>query len=145
MSALAEATGESASLFVSDGVIRFCLLRVDSKQSVRHTAVVGEPLPLNSGASGQIINIFSGGASTITEKSLKKIPTIHVGTGPLDVSSIAVPIFGVGGDFIGAITVSGPASRFDIKARKRATRRLMDVMKVLTAELGGDPLIFKGT
>jgi DNA-binding IclR family transcriptional regulator len=142
LAALAEATGESASFFVSDGTSRVCLFRSESKQQVRHTVEIGEPLPMGRGASGTVLATFIAGADVVTANAFARLPSVFIGSNPLDISAIAGPVFGVGGEFIGAVSISGPATRFDAAARRHASNALIDALQALTSRLGGDPGVF---
>jgi DNA-binding IclR family transcriptional regulator len=142
LAALTEATGESASFFVSDGTSRICLFRSECKQQIRHTVEIGEPLPMGRGASGTVLAIFSAGAAAVCAKEFAQLPSVFVGSNPLDISAISGPVFGVGGEFVGAVSISGPAMRFDAAARSDAARVLIEALRALTARLGGDPEVF---
>jgi DNA-binding IclR family transcriptional regulator len=142
LASLTESTGESASFFVSDGTSRVCLFRSDSKQQIRHMVAIGEALPMGRGASGTVLTTFSAGAGAVAETEFARLPYVLVGSHPLDISAISGPVFGVGGEFIGAISISGPATRFDAAARRLATKPLIDALQALTSRLGGDPHVF---
>jgi DNA-binding IclR family transcriptional regulator len=142
LTALTNATDESASFFVTDGKSRYCLFRVEPKQAVRHHVEVGESLPLGAGASGKVLRIFGTGADATPRDKFSLIPIISMGSNPLDISVIAGPVFGAGGQLVGAISVSGPTSRFDTKMRRNAGKSLVGVLKALTNQLGGDASIF---
>jgi DNA-binding IclR family transcriptional regulator len=142
LKALVEATGESASFFISDGSSRICLHRVDSQQAVRHMGVVGDLLPLRRGASGEVLATFSNGAERVSRSAFNALPSVFVGKDPLDVSAIAGPVFSVGGKLEGAISISGPSTRFDASARRRAAKPLIEVLRLSTSRLGGDAGVF---
>lgn len=142
LAVLTEATDESASFFVSDGASRSCLFRVEPKQAVRHHVEVGETLPINRGATGKVLMLFSDGAEAVKPESFKQLPIIAIGDGTLDISVIAGPVFGIDGKLIGAISVSGPTIRFGPKARQSISISLMNVLRTLTSQLGGDPNVF---
>jgi Bacterial transcriptional regulator len=103
---------------------------------------IGEPLPIGRGATGHVLTTFSDGARGVAREAFKRLPSVFVGSNPLDVSAIAGPVFGVGGEFVGSVSISGPATRFDAAARRRATKFLMEALQSLTARLGGDPHIY---
>jgi DNA-binding IclR family transcriptional regulator len=136
---LADSTGESSSFFVSDGTQRFCLFRVETKQSIRHTVELGQPLPMGRGASGTVLTTFAGGLANTPAKAFRALPVVVIGKDPLDISVITGPVFGLGGALVGAVTVSGPASRFVEAPRRRALPFLMEALRTVTAKLGGDP------
>jgi DNA-binding IclR family transcriptional regulator len=145
LAALTETTGESASFFVSDGPSRSCLFRVEPKQAIRHHVEVGERLSISRGATGKVLTLFSAGANAATSEEFEQLPIISIGSNPLDISVIAGPVFGHGGTLIGAVSISGPTSRFASKARQRASMTLMAALKILTSQLGGDPQAFSAS
>lgn len=141
---LTEITGESASFFVSDGNFRLCLFRTEPPQIVRHTVEVGESLPMGRGASGKVLTTFSDGANRTAREAFTQIPIESIGSNPLDISTIAGPVFNIKGDLVGAVSISGPSSRFDTRALRRAKRTLIDALKALTTKLGGNSSVYLG-
>ncbi|WP_152970160.1 IclR family transcriptional regulator, partial [Frigoribacterium sp. RIT-PI-h] len=55
MAALAEATGETVSLYVRSGVARVVVAQSPSPHSLRHVVQVGDELPLWIGAAGAVL------------------------------------------------------------------------------------------
>jgi len=141
---LAEKTKESASFFVLDGQTRTCLFRIDSNQAIRHTVQVGEPLPAGRGATGRVLSEFKAGATGTAAEKFRSLPLALAGKNALDISVITGPVFGIGGALKGAVTVSGPASRFNAKAQARATPLLIPALATITKQLGGDASVYDG-
>lgn len=139
---LTEITGESASFFVSDGDSRLCLFRNEPPQIVRHTVNVGQSLPMGRGASGKVLTSFSAGAGSAPAAVFRQIPIESIGNNPLDISTIAGPVFGHEGRLVGAVSISGPTSRFDKASRRKASSALIQALKTLTSKLGGDATVF---
>ncbi len=119
---LAEATSESASLYVRDGEKRVCLFRQNGPQAIRHHLDEGTHLTLDQGAAGHLIRAYTDGGGDRTAKIIKDGCAVSLGERDSDTASIAVPVIAVDGGFVGALTVSGLRSRFDAEARARATK-----------------------
>jgi DNA-binding IclR family transcriptional regulator len=92
---IVEKTGESVGFFVRQGDQRFCLLRVNSPQPLRHHIAVGVPRPLTLGAAGRVLKLFEDGATQAPPRNFAALPVVVLGEVP-DLGTIAVPIFGVG-------------------------------------------------
>jgi DNA-binding IclR family transcriptional regulator len=140
---IVEETGESVGLFVRQGKSRLCLVRVDSPNPLRHHIEVGVPRPLGLGASGRVLKRFEKGATLAKSRDLADLPVAVLGDDFPDLASMAVPIFGLGGRILGAISVSGPVSRFDRRLISKATLLLRETAITITDRLGGDPAVFK--
>lgn len=113
---LAAAAGESATFYLIEGNMRICVARVEADQPVRDAAPASLSAPLT-------------GDETATGLVLKRMPGRRVGSvdGPFapiftsglrvaETASISAPVFGGGGTFIGAVTLSGPAFRLTADA-----------------------------
>jgi len=124
--------GETVSIYILSGVERKCLMRIETKDSLRHTVEVGQALPLYAGASGKVI--LSESDSEFIKKyfdetdlsdrydcleafqdelsSIKRAGfCITYGDRESFLSSVAVPLYGVSGEIFGALNVSGPLER----------------------------------
>ena len=58
MEELYKATRETVSLYLLDGSTRLCIEQLESPQTVRMVARVGERMPLYAGASGKVLLAF---------------------------------------------------------------------------------------
>lgn len=135
---LARGTGESASFYVREGTDGVCLFRVQSQQWIRDDIQVGTLIPIPKGASGQVLADFQHP---------------HSGTGPLlrislgalgpDSAALAAPVFGQSQHLLGALTLSGPKSRFTRAARLTIGTQLLETAQQLTFQLGGDTGLFQ--
>lgn len=132
---LSEATGESASYYVRDGDARICLMRQNSSQAIRHHLDEGTRLPLDKGAAGHVIRAYTDGFAEKTDEIKRDGFAISLGERDPDTASIAVPVIGPGGQFLGALAVSGLLSRFDEKARARAVTLARDAAKKLSQDI----------
>jgi DNA-binding IclR family transcriptional regulator len=135
---IVKATGESVGFFVREGSKRFCLVSVASPHPLRHHIEVGIARSLDVGASGRVLKRFTEGAPAAKPRELAALPIVILGDDFPDLASIAVPIFGVGGRTLGAISVSGPLSRFDRHLVMKVKQLLRDTAITLTDRLGGD-------
>lgn len=117
---LAAVTGESASYYVRDGDARICLLRQNSTQAIRHHLDEGTRLPLTHGAATHLIRAFTEAAAPDGADIRTRGYAVSLGERDPDTASIAVPVFGGTGDFLGALVISGLRSRFDEAARTEA-------------------------
>jgi DNA-binding IclR family transcriptional regulator len=135
-------TGESVGFFVREGNERVCLLRVDSPHPLRHNIAVGVPRPLELGACGRVLKLFENGATQAKPHDLAALPIVVLGKDVPDLAAIAVPIFGSGGRTLGAISVSGPLSRFDRRLVATAKPLLREIAITLTNRLGGHSAVF---
>lgn len=137
MEELRRTTCETISLYIMDGNERLCVERMESHQNVRMTSRVGRRLPLYAGSAGKAILAFLPNAKieeflqgtelkpytpqTITDHTnmlaeLQKIRqdgyAISMGEWILEAAGVAAPILRQGGDVVGALSISGPGSRF---------------------------------
>ncbi len=138
---LVDETGESAGYFVREGGERLCLLRVDSPHPLRHHIPVGVLRPL-SGASGRVLELFENGAAKMSRREFAALPIVVLGEDLPDLAAIAMPIFDGGGAILGAISVSGPLSRFNRPLITKVKRLLREAAVTLTDRLGGDSALF---
>lgn len=134
---LAKETGESASFYVREGSDGICLFRVHSQQWIRDDIQVGTLIPIPKGASGQVLAEFQtprAGSSPLLRMSIGALAP--------DSAALAVPVFGHGQQLLGALTLSGPKSRFTRSARLAMGETLLKTAEHLTFQLGGDSTCF---
>jgi len=132
MNALVQAGSESASFHVRhDDSTRLCILRVDSMHSTLDRIRVGDILPLDRGAPGRVLTKFEGGVSGS--------PRVITSFGERDGScaAVACPVFGPDGELLGALSLSGPISRFTDTAVRRLAAMVFDAAREATVALGG--------
>ncbi len=126
-------TQESAAFHVRQGEDRLCLHRVDSPHLVRDHTRAGDVLPLNRGAGGRVLTAFAG-AKGATYEAIRKQGYVEMdGDRVQDLSGISAPVFGPGGQLVGALTLTMPTSR------KRAShvQAVRKAAAELTHRLGG--------
>ena len=129
---LAESTGETASFYVRTGNERICLYRENSPNLLRFHVEEGMRLRLSTGASGLVLRHFSGDDVGDMSCFNKNGTATSVGQTNPNISSVSTPVFNSSGDLIGALTVSGLASRFDEEARANAIPLLEGLARGLT-------------
>lgn len=135
---LASKTGESVAVYVREGNSRVCLYRHDSYQSIRHSARIGDTLPLNLGAPGRVILAFSDHAGAVYDEIRAKGFCATFGERDPQVASLAVPIFKEGQALFGSVALTGPPIRFNEDANQRNLEILQQTAAKLTHALGGE-------
>lgn len=108
--ALAELTGHSASFFALEHGRRVRLLRVRGADGFVSPTRVGEPLPLERGAAGQVILAFTGHEGALMDTIRERRYHATVGEANVLAASIAAPVFAARGAVIGALSLAVPAS-----------------------------------
>jgi len=134
---LADQTGESASLFVVDGLQRVCLAREEGTFSIRYNILEGQRMVLYAGAGGKVLLAF--GPEELRRKALardhlRKLTTTTIqdpkrlekeleavrrqgyassyGERDSEVAALAAPIYSHDGKVCAALTIAGPITRF---------------------------------
>lgn len=136
---LVEETGESASFFRQEGKHRVCLYREDSLQPIRDHIREGDLLALDKGAAGHVLTDCSRKPIEEIATLLEGMPYASFGERDADTAAIAAPVFGMNDELVGAISISGPLSRFSperVEMHKRALRqRAHDLSSLLGSRL----------
>lgn len=134
LEALVEASGETASFYVRRGDHRLCLFRVDSPSLLRMHVRPGDLRPMDQSSIAQVLRAFDGGKAKVSKT---KVPMYTSGTTDPHVSSIATPVFGGGGRLLGALAITGPASRLTSARANQFAPTLKRAGEALSGELGG--------
>lgn len=137
---LARSSGESASFFVRDGDARTCLLRVEGSGEDRPAVPIGTRFPLAQGAPGRVILAFGGQPGEPYESIRRRGYHVAVRERGVDAASVAAPVFGPNRLVVGAISLSGPASRLTAPTLERHASRLMRAARQASVALGGHRL-----
>lgn len=135
---LAHDLGESASFYIRHGDVRVCLHRVDSPQPIRDHVREGDHLPLDRGAAGRVLLAFGGARGAAFAAVRRDLVAASFGERNPETAAIACPVFGVGQELVGALSLSGPLYRFRPEAVRRMSAALLRAAAGLTAALGGD-------
>ena len=137
LSTLRELTGESVSLFRREGDRRLCLFREDSQRSVRDTIREGDLLSMEAGAAAHVLRHFDGDDWLIpAEYPEANLPFLSFGERDPDVAAAAVPVFSARDGLIGALTVSGPVTRFTPEMIAGMKPHLVEAGRDLSTALG---------
>lgn len=161
MKYLAQETGESASLFVIDGLNRLCVAREEGTYSIRYNIVEGQRMPLYAGAGGKVLLAFGPEEvrkKVLTEKHIKEL-TPHTirepkrllqeldkirqdgyafscGERDAEVAALAAPIFNHEGKICASLSIAGPISRFSREHNAQHLKILMATAKRISEMLG---------
>jgi len=135
---LSKKTGNSASVYVRDGDSRLCLLRAEPERDVRVAIRAGTRRPMDKSASSLAFKRFE--RKTVQEFASVGVAGIvsSAGVGDPLVASMAAPLFGVSGAFVGVLTLSGIIGHFDVNDEKVRTL-LLDEALAASALLGAAP------
>lgn len=122
---LSDATQETASFYVRDGESRICLVRVEPVRSIRHALTVGARLPITLGASGKVLRAYGGPAEEGLLPIRSKGYAMSMGERDPEVAAMAVPLLAQSGSLLGALSLSGPVTRFAPDLQDRLLAELM--------------------
>ncbi len=161
MRRLADATGESASLFVVEGLQRLCLVREEGTFSIRYNVLEGQRMVLYAGAGGKILLAY--GPEELRRKFLRKAPLRSLtsattkdprvlvkeleairrqgyassyGERDPEVAALAAPIYSYDGSVCAALTIAGPVHRFSREHNVKHRRILLASAGRLSQTLG---------
>jgi DNA-binding IclR family transcriptional regulator len=140
---LVDITGESASFHVRRENHRICLYRTDSPHPIREHAQQGELLPLKAGAGGKVLMAFEGAQGELFDRVRRDFVLTLIGDRMPEVAGISAPVFGPQRQLAGAITVSGPSTRFGQKKARLIEIAVVNAAAHLTKLFGGDATVFK--
>ncbi|HEX4944278.1 MAG TPA: IclR family transcriptional regulator [Usitatibacteraceae bacterium] len=126
-------TKETAAFHVRRDDRRVCLYRVDSPQLLRDHGRVGDIFPLDRGAGGRVLLAFSGARGAIYDRIRRDGYAALVGDRLPEIAGISAPVFGAGGELIGAITLTLPTHRY----KEKAIGPVREAAAAVTRKLGG--------
>jgi DNA-binding IclR family transcriptional regulator len=132
---LVAATGESAAFYIRRGEQRLCLFRVDSPQRLRLHVRAGDLLPMDESAIARVLRLFTVEALA-GEAAATVFPLFTSGAHDPHAAGMAAPVFGAEEAFVGALTLSGPVTRFTREAAMAAGAVLLDAARTLSRALG---------
>lgn len=138
LEALTEESGETSSFYVIENDSRVVLFRVEPKRAVRFSIHEGDRFPLHAGASGKILRAFGPSAERGLADIREQFWAASYGERDPESASVSVPIFGMGHEFKGALTLSGPAERFNKVQVDEACKLLLRRGAQAISLLGGD-------
>ncbi|MGH1501947.1 MAG: IclR family transcriptional regulator [Acidimicrobiales bacterium] len=129
---LRDDTGESAQLFVADGLERLCVASVESPHGLRTIVPLGARLPIDKGSGGAALTGDAAG------EAADKPWWASVGERELGVASVSAPVRSPDGSVVAAISVSGPIERLTDDPGARYGATVADAARALEALLAGD-------
>jgi DNA-binding IclR family transcriptional regulator len=127
LAGLHEATGESAQLYVRSGDHRLCVAARDAGTGLRDSVPVGAVLPLDAGSGGKVLLAWSPDATVRANTGVdaaelaairKRGWAATVAEREPGVASVSAPVL-ADGALLGALCISGPASRIGTAPGKR--------------------------
>ncbi|GFM52852.1 transcriptional regulator [Pseudomonas cichorii] len=127
---LSEQTGETVSFYVRHGAYRMCQYRVNSVHRLRLNMQPGDMRPMDEAAGAQALR-----ASFQTAMALEK-PFYSCGATDPHAASVALPIYGAQQELMGALVISGPASRLTQEAAESFRAVFFDAARDLMRSLG---------
>lgn len=130
---------ESPSFHIRhDAKLRLCVLRIDSQHSTLDRVSAGALLPLDRGAAGTIILAFDDAqVGEKYDRAREAHSAISYGERDPDCAGIASPVFGADDKLVGALSVSGPKSRFTDDTVRKMSAQVIDAARRITYSLGG--------
>jgi transcriptional regulator, iclR family, C-terminal domain protein len=115
---------ETSSMYLEQNVNRVCVAKVESSHALRRTVKLGEVLPLNRGAVGEVflaymslekkLNLLNKNivyTDSFLEKIRKQGYSINDGIQEPGVYAIAAPVLDNNKNILSVISVSGPSDR----------------------------------
>ncbi len=135
---LVELTNESAGFHIRFGDKRLCLYRVDSPHPLRDHFKPGDALPLERGAGGKVLTSFGKPLKQQFADLRTKVAISASGEIAPDMAGVACPVFDNTGDLVGALTLSGPVTRFSKRTVPKFEYCLLEAAREVTEALGGD-------
>jgi DNA-binding IclR family transcriptional regulator len=142
---LTAATGQNCSFFVRDGDKRIRLARMSSTDRPGYLPRLGESLPLDKGATGQVILAASGRVGALYDTIRERGFHVTLGEAKESAASVAAAVFGAHRQVVGALCIGGPIDALTEPMLFGFAPQLVRVAHALSADLssGGrhaDPL-----
>ncbi|HEX6540787.1 MAG TPA: IclR family transcriptional regulator [Ktedonobacterales bacterium] len=147
-------TEETVGLYVIAGDVRICLDEIESPQMLRMSAGVGRIFPLDRGAAGKALVVDGPSNSSLWRRITASLSAAHTaqleeelretrargyaqtaGETVSGSASIAAPIRGPDGALLAALSVAGPASRFQHEAVTRYAIALLEAVSRIERDL----------
>lgn len=138
LEALTEESGETTSFYVIENDSRLVLFRVEPKRAVRFSIHEGDRFPLHAGASGKVLRAFGPLADRALPEVRERFWASSFGERDPETASVSAPVFGLGHEFKGALTLSGPSERLAKEKIPLVCAMLLKRAAQATALLGGD-------
>jgi len=143
---LADATGESAQLYVREGDQRVCVAVHERPSGLRDTVPLGALLPLDRGSGGKVLLAWASDATgfDLPERELATVRrrgfAASVGEREPGVASVSAPVFSGPDAVVAAISVSGPIDRLGSNPGRRLGSAVVAAARELSEALGSSPV-----
>ena len=138
LESITEESGETSSFYVLENGSRVVLFRVEPKRAVRVSIVEGARFTLERGASGKILRAFSRVADPSLTEVREQFWASSFGERDPETSAVSVPVFAMGFELKGALTLSGPSERLTKEHVRSAVSILLRSALIATTSLGGN-------
>ena len=158
---LADQTGESATLYVVDGLKRLCLATEEGTYGIRYTILEGQQLELYAGSGGKVLLAFGPEEirrKILTKDCLKRLTAktftdvkrlerefdvirrrgyaTSFGERDADAASLAAPIYNHDATVCAAVAIGGPINRFTPRHNARHLKILLAFARRISQKLG---------
>lgn len=164
---LRDETGETALLFVRDGLARAIIAMAPARHAVVYAVSTGQLLPLHAGSSGRVLLAYDPEAAdeqlrtglpgytpaTITDPERLRADLAEIRARGYAVSSeeraagaaaVSAPVFGPGGQLAAALGIAGPTQRLDAASLDRWRPAVLRAARELSRALGHAPHLSPG-
>ncbi len=123
LSALRDASGESAQFYVRDGATRVCVAAAERSSGLRDTVPVGARLPMTAGSAAHALLAYAPAdevnrllpSASFTARTLLDVRrrgwAHSVAEREPGVASLSAPVRDGAGTVLGAVSISGPVER----------------------------------
>ncbi|RRV10115.1 IclR family transcriptional regulator [Pseudomonas sp. v388] len=138
LESISEESGETSSFYVLENGSRVVLFRVEPKRAVRVSVLEGARFPLHAGASGKILRAFSRQGDAALADVRERCWACSFGERDPETTAVSVPVFAVGTELKGALTLSGPSDRLSKEHIQHAAAILLRNAAIATSALGGN-------
>ena len=136
---LVKETTDTAAFFTRHGNQRLCLFMCESTSTLRSHLREGDIRPLRPSGSGKVLQAFAGEKGDDLAVVRENYVAYNNGERDPEIASIAAPVFKVGQELVGAVTISGPIAHFARPQTAQKTAAILRAAARLTRGLGGNP------
>jgi len=141
---LHDETGESVQLYLRSGDRRLCVAARDAGTGLRDGVPVGALLPLDAGSGGKVLLAWSDDADRFPAVEPAELAAVRrrgwassIAEREAGVASVSAPVLR-DGTLLGALCVSGPASRLGHSPGRRLAPQVVAAAQELAALAGAD-------
>ena len=121
---LAASSEETATFYVPHGEERLCLFRVEAKSPIRMRVQPGDVRPMDDTAIARVLRRYASGPSK--DGSIDGVVLYTSGVADPHAAALASPVFGHAAALIGAVAISGPATRLTPRRAQELKQTLSD-------------------